>query len=191
MLKRFIKYYKPHRGLFFLTMAAAMIGAVLTVFIPAVTRRLLDEYIPNDNLDGITRSLGLMAALILLTTAMAYIRVRWGHILGVRMEFDMRAEFFSHLQKLSFNYFDNVKTGHLMSRISNDLNQIAEVAHHAPEDLLISISLITGAFIAMFHFNAPLAMIAILPLPLLVGWGVFFGGSMRRGFRNILQNPLM
>ena len=185
MLKRFVKYYKPHRGLFILTMAAAVIGAVLTVFIPAVTRRLLDEYIPHDDLSGIVRSLGMMAALILLTTAMAYIRVKWGHILGVRMEFDMRAEFFGHLQKLSFNYFDNVKTGHLMSRISNDLNQIAEVAHHAPEDLLISVSLIVGAFIAMFKFNAPLAAIAIIPLPLLVAWGVFYGGSMRRGFRNV------
>ena len=168
-----------------MTMATAVVGAVLTVFIPAVTRKLLDVHIPDDNLDGIVRSLGVMVALILLTTAMSYIRVKWGHILGVRMEFDMRAEFFGHLQKLSFNYFDNVKTGHLMSRISNDLNQIAEVAHHAPEDLLISVSLIIGAFIAMFRFNAPLAAIALIPLPLLVAWGVFYGGSMRRGFRNV------
>ncbi len=168
-----------------MTMAAAVIGAVLTVFIPAVTRQLLDKHIPDKNFGGIVTSLILMAALIVFSTTMAYIRVKWGHILGVRMEFDMRAEFFGHLQKLSFNYFDNVKTGHLMSRISNDLNQIAEVAHHAPEDLLISISLIVGAFIAMFQFNAPLAAIALVPLPLLVAWGVFYGGSMRRGFRNV------
>ncbi len=185
MLKRFIKYYKPHRRLLSITLAAAVIGAVLTVFIPAVTRRLLDQHIPNENLAGIIQGLSMMLILILLTTAMSYIRVKWGHILGVRMEFDMRAEFFGHLQKLSFNYFDNVKTGHLMSRISNDLGQIAEVAHHAPEDLLISTSLIIGAFIAMFNFNAPLAAIAIIPLPFLVAWGVFYGGSMRRGFRNV------
>ncbi|MEN8127313.1 MAG: ABC transporter ATP-binding protein, partial [Planctomycetota bacterium] len=185
MLKRFIKYYKPHRGLFCLTMTAAIAGAALTVFIPAVTRQLLDTYIPNDDLGGIIQMLVLMLALILLSTLMAYIRVKWGHILGVRMEFDMRAEFFSHLQKLSFNYFDNVKTGHLMSRISNDLNQIAEVAHHAPEDLLISVVLIVGAFIAMFSFNAPLALVAIVPIPFMLAWGVFYGGSMRRGFRNV------
>jgi len=101
------------------------------------------------------------------------------------MEFDMRAELFSHLQKLSFNYFDNVKTGHIMSRISNDLNQIAEVAHHAPEDLLISISLIVGSFIVMFNLSVPLAFIALAPIPLMVGWGLFYGGSMRRGFRNV------
>jgi ATP-binding cassette subfamily B protein len=185
MLKRFIQYYKPHRGLFCLTMAAAILGSVLTVFIPAITRRLLDEAIPHRDLSGIIRLLAAMLMLVLLTTVLTYIRVKWGHILGVRMEFDMRAAFFSHLQKLSFNYFDNVKTGHLMSRISNDLNQIAEVAHHAPEDLLISGSLITGAFVAMFHFNTPLAIIALVPLPFLVCWGIFYGGSMRRGFRTV------
>jgi ATP-binding cassette subfamily B protein len=166
-------------------MAAAVLGSVLTVFIPAITRRLLDEAIPNQDLTGIIRLLVTMLILVLLTTVLTYIRVRWGHVLGVRMEFDMRAAFFSHLQKLSFNYFDNVKTGHLMSRISNDLNQIAEVAHHAPEDLLISGSLITGAFVAMFHFNTPLAVIALAPLPFLVCWGIFYGGSMRRGFRTV------
>jgi ATP-binding cassette subfamily B protein len=185
MLKRFIKYYKPHRVLLAVTLGAAVLGAVLTVFVPAITRRILDEYIPNNDLSGIIRGLALMIVLVFVTTVLAYIRVKWGHILGVRMEFDMRAEFFSHLQKLSFNYFDNVKTGHLMSRISNDLNQIAEVAHHAPEDILISGALITGAFAAMFHFNAPLAWIALVPLPLLVAWGIFYGGSMRRGFRNV------
>lgn len=185
MLKRFVKYYWPHRGLFCLTMVAAVAGAGLTVLIPAVTRRILDECIPEDDLNAITANLAIMLGLIVVTTLMSYIRVKWGHILGVRIEFDMRAEFFSHIQKLSFNYFDNVKTGHLMSRISNDLNQIAEVAHHAPEDLLISLVLIVGAFIAMFSFNAPLALIALLPLPLLVAWGYFYGGSMRKGFRNV------
>jgi len=157
----------------------------MTVFIPAITRQLLDKAIPNQDLSAIIRLLVFIVILVLVTTVLTYIRVKWGHILGVRIEFDMRAEFFSHLQKLSFNYFDNVKTGHLMSRISNDLNQIGEVAHHAPEDLLISSSLITGAFVAMFRFNTPLAIIAIIPLPFLVAWGIFYGGSMRRGFRNV------
>ena len=185
MIKRFFKYYKPHRRLFSVTLGAAVLGAGLTVLIPAVTRRLLDKSIPDNDLNSILANLGIILILVLLSTVLSYIRVKWGHILGVRMEFDMRAEFFSHLQKLSFNYFDNVKTGHLMSRISNDLNQIAEVAHHAPEDLLISLTLIIGAFIAMFNFNAPLAAIALIPIPFMIGWGVFYGGSMRRGFRNV------
>lgn len=185
MLKRFIKYYKSHRGLLCLTLGAAVVGAVMTVFIPAITRRVLDVSIPNEDFSGIIRNLFAILILVILTSVTNYIRVKWGHILGVRMEFDMRAEFFSHIQKLSFNYFDNVKTGHLMSRIASDLNQIAEVAHHAPEDLFISVSLLIGAFIAMFHFNAPLAFVAMIPIPLMVSWGIFYGGSMRRGFRNV------
>ena len=185
MLKRFIKYYKAHRALLCLTLGAAVCGAVLTVFIPAITRQVLDVSIPNEDFSGIIRNLFMILILVILTSVTNYIRVKWGHILGVRMEFDMRAEFFSHIQKLSFNYFDNVKTGHLMSRIASDLNQIAEVAHHAPEDLFISVSLLIGAFIAMFNFNAPLAFVAMIPIPLMVSWGIFYGGSMRRGFRNV------
>ncbi|MHC4988214.1 MAG: ABC transporter transmembrane domain-containing protein, partial [Planctomycetota bacterium] len=172
MLKRFIKYYRPHRGLFCLTMTAAVIGAVMTVFIPAITRHVLNEAVPNQDFGLILWLLLAILGLVLLSSVLAYTRVKWGHILGVRIEFDMRAELFSHLQKLSFNYFDNVKTGHIMSRISNDLNQIAEIAHHAPEDLLISTSLIIGSFIVMFNISVPLAIIAMIPLPLMIGWGI-------------------
>ncbi|MHC4882903.1 MAG: ABC transporter ATP-binding protein [Planctomycetota bacterium] len=185
MLKRFIKYYKPHRKLFALTMAAAVFGAVMTVFIPAITRHVLNEAVPNQDFGLILWLLVAILGLVLLSSVLTYTRVKWGHILGVRIEFDMRAELFSHLQKLSFNYFDNVKTGHIMSRISNDLNQIAEIAHHAPEDLLISTSLIIGSFIVMFNISIPLAIIAMIPLPLMIGWGIIYGGSMRRGFRNV------
>jgi ATP-binding cassette subfamily B protein len=101
------------------------------------------------------------------------------------MEYDMREHFFRHLQKLSFSYFDNTKTGHLMSRISNDLNMIAEVAHHAPEDLLIAFVMIIGAFSVMFSFNSILAGITLIPLPLLLIWGIIYSGRMRQGFRNV------
>ena len=127
----------------------------------------------------------LMVFVVLLNCMLEYVRIRWGHILGVRVEADMRADFFAHIQKLSFNYFDKVKTGHLMSRISNDLNLIAEGAHHIPEDLLISVSLITGAFIMMFFMCPPLALIALIPLPLMLVWGFFYGGKMRKGFRAV------
>jgi len=111
--------------------------------------------------------------------------MRWGHVLGVRMESDMRADIFQHLQKLSFTYYDNVKTGHIMSRISNDLNTIAEVAHHAPEDLLISVFTIFGSFYFMFSFNSTLATIALIPLPLFVIWGLTLGRRMKGGFRKV------
>lgn len=183
MFKRFLNYYKPHRFLFYLDMIVAFLSAILSVFYPVLTRNLLKSYIPEKDIDGIIRIFILMLLIILFKTIFNYIRMKWGHILGVRMEFNMRSDIFRHLQKLSFNYYDNVKTGHIMSRISNDLNQIAEVAHHAPEDLVISVFIIIGAFVAMFMFNVQLAFIALIPLPLLLIWGLTYGRKMKGGFR--------
>ncbi len=183
MLKRFIKYYKPHRGLFILDMTVAFLAAILAIFTPVITRSLLKVHIPNKDLRGIIVLLVVMAVIMIFKAVFTYIRIRWGHVMGVRMESDMRSEVFAHLQKLSFNYFDNVKTGHIMSRISNDLNMIAEVAHHAPEDLIISVFMIIGSFIAMFYYNKQLALIALVPIPLLVIWGMTFGHKMKGGFR--------
>ncbi len=101
------------------------------------------------------------------------------------MEADMRSMLFRHLQKLSFTYYDNTKTGHIMSRITNDLNVIAEVAHHAPEDLIISVFTIVGSFIVMFSFNTNLALFALAPLPIIVIWGLTLGRRMKAGFRNV------
>ncbi|AQT69708.1 Putative multidrug export ATP-binding/permease protein [Anaerohalosphaera lusitana] len=185
MIKRFAKYYKPHLPLFIFTMTAAVASAVVTVFIPAMTRKILETDIPKGDTGLLLTSMAIMLGLIIAAAVFAYIRVKWGHILGVRMEFDMREKLFTHLQKLSFNYFDNTKTGHIMSRISNDLNMIAEIAHHAPEDILISLALIIGAFIAMFSFNAQLAWIAMIPMPFLIAWGILYGGKMRKGFRQV------
>jgi ATP-binding cassette subfamily B protein len=185
MLKRFLKYYRSHLGLFSLDISSAIGASLLALAVPALTRKLLDDYVTNKQFDMVIKSLAIMLAIVIARTVLSYIRVKWGHILGVRMESDMRADLFGHLQKLSFNYFDRVKTGHIMSRISNDLNTISEVAHHAPEDLLISTSVITGAFIIMFMNNWQLAIITMLPLPGMLAWGILYGGSMRRGFRRV------
>ncbi|MBN2016742.1 MAG: ABC transporter ATP-binding protein [Candidatus Cloacimonetes bacterium] len=183
MIKRFIPYYKPHKWLFILDMSVAFVAAILSVFYPIITRDLLKTYIPNKDLQGIIMLLAVMAGIMIFKTIFTYIRIRWGHIMGVRMETDMRTDIFTHLQKLSFNYFDTVKTGHIMSRISNDLNMIAEVAHHAPEDLIISVFIIIGSFIAMFYYSVALAIIALVPLPILLVWGLTYGRRMKGGFR--------
>ena len=154
MLKRFVKYYKPHLKLLAVTMAVAIGGSVCKLFVPALARKVMNTYLPDENLTMLWGTLSVMLVLIAFTSVFSYIRVKWGHILGVRMEYDMRTDFFGHIQKLSFNYFDNEKTGNIMSRISNDLNRIAEVAHHAPEDILLSTTLIIGSFVIMFNFNA-------------------------------------
>ncbi len=183
MLKRFLTYYKPHKFLFALDMSVAFLAAILSVLYPILIRTLLKEYIPNKNMQGILQVILIMVAVISFKTVFTYIRMKWGHILGVRMEASMRADLFQHLQKLSFTYYDNTKTGHIMSRISNDLNTIAEVAHHAPEDFVISIFIIIGAFIAMFSFNVKLATLALIPLPALLYWGLTYGSKMKGGFR--------
>jgi len=185
LIKRFTTYYKPHLPLFVLDMSAAVLMASLSILFPYLTRSLLRTHIPNKNLQAITWSLAAMAAIYVFNLGMNYIRMKWGHILGVRIEADMRRDFFRHIQKLSFNYFDNVKTGHIMSRISNDLNMIAEVAHHAPEDLFISLIILIGAYIFMFFFSWPLALISLIPFPFMLLWGIMFGGRMRRGFRQV------
>ncbi|NNG01311.1 MAG: ABC transporter ATP-binding protein [Desulfobacteraceae bacterium] len=185
MLKRFLGYYKPHLRLFILDMSVALFASLLSIFFPFVTRILLKTALPDRDTTLIGIILGIILAIYVMTSFLSYIRIKWGHILGVRIEYDLRSDIFRHLQKLSFTYFDNVKTGHIMSRISNDLNTITEVAHHAPEDLLISLCVLTGAFILMFQFNAQLALIAMLPVPVMGFWGIVVGRKMKDGFRGV------
>ena len=185
MLKRFLSFYKPHKVLFFIDIAVALLSSSLAILIPSMVRTLLNSYIPDGNARAVVFYFALMIFIYLAKMVFEFIRMKWGHILGVRMEYDMREDIFRHIQKLSFNYFDSTKTGHIMSRISNDLNTIAEVAHHAPEDLILSFFLIVGSFYFMFSFNPTLALISLIPLPIMILWGVKYGGKMRKGFRNV------
>ncbi len=185
MLKRFLSFYKPHKILFFIDIAVALLSSSLAILIPSMVRTLLNSYIPDGNARAVVIYFALMIFIYLAKMVFEFIRMKWGHILGVRMEYDMREKIFRHIQKLSFNYFDSTKTGHIMSRISNDLNTIAEVAHHGPEDIILSFFLIVGSFYFMFSFNPTLALISLIPLPIMILWGVKYGGKMRKGFRNV------
>lgn len=183
MLRRFIAFYKPHKVLFYIDIIAAIIASLLSIVFPTVTRKLIKDTIPDRDIRMIIIFFAVLLLIWIGKAILNYIRVKWGHILGVRMEADMRSMLFRHLQKLSFTYYDNTKTGHIMSRITNDLNTIAEVAHHAPEDLIISVFTIIGSFIFMFRFNTTLAWFALLPLPFMVIWGLTLGRRMKLGFR--------
>lgn len=185
MLRRFISYYRPYKGLFFMDMGAAVLSAVLSIIFPALTRELLKTYIPDGNWQAMFIVFCLMLAIYLVQMGSNYIRIRWGHILGVKMENDMRAELFDHLQSLSFGYFDKVKTGHMMSRITNDLFQITEIAHHGPEDLLISLLTIVGAYAVMFTYSVPLSLVSMIPLPFMLFYGIHFGLKMKEKFREV------
>jgi len=185
MIKKFITYYKPHLNLFILDMFCAVTASALTIAFPFITRILIGDYLPSKNIEKITMALAWMLGIYIAKSTLTYIRVKWGHVMGVRIEADMRRDLFAHIQKLSFSYFDRVKTGHLMSRISNDLNVIAEVAHHAPEDLLISSIVMVLTYIVMFVINPALAFFSMIPLPFMLLWGFLMGSKMRRGFRKV------
>ena len=185
MLKRFISYYSPHKGLLYLDMGTAIVRAAMAVCIPLIITRILRVYLPDNNLQMIIISMVILFFLVVGITFAGYINTKWGHILGTRMETDMRTDLFAHLQKLSFTYFDNTKTGHIMSRISNDLFKISEVAHHSPEDLLLSTAIIIGAFVVMFQYNAMLSIVAFIPLPIMLAWGALYRTRLRQGFRKV------
>ena len=179
LLKLFASYYKPYKGLFALDMIAAAIASLLSVAFPSLTRFLLNDVIPSQNITLMLKIFALMLVIYLVQMFCTWIRIKWGHILGVWIENDMRRDIFSHLQSLSFSYFDKTKTGSLMSRITNDLFNIAEVAHHCPEDFLISILTIAASYVAMFSFSAPLALITLIPLPVMLVYGIIFNKRLK------------
>lgn len=187
-IKRFFSYYKPYKGLFALDLAAAVASSVLAIFFPALTRELLKTWIPDKNWSLMISCFIAMFGVYTVQMVLNYIRVRWGHYLGVYVENDMRRDCFNHLQTLSFDYYDHTKTGHLMSRITNDLFQIAEVAHHCPEDCLISVATIFGAYIVMFTYSVPMALVSLIPIPAMVCWGIFFGGKQKQTSRDVRKH---
>ncbi|MCP3967595.1 MAG: ABC transporter ATP-binding protein [Lentisphaerae bacterium] len=185
MLKDFTKYYGPHSRLFVLDMLTSVTIAIFTILIPKIAYDILSDYLPNKDFKNIIISLVYIGIIVSILATADYFNVKWGHILGVRMEADMRRDLFSHIQKLSFSYFDRTKTGHIMSRLSNDLTLIAETAHHSPEDLLISSLTIVGAFCFMFYQNWWFALLTFFPLPFIIIWGSVFMRRMKRSFRQV------
>ena len=183
VLGNFIHYYRPHIRLFWISIGCAVANAGLTILVPLLVYRAFQIYLPAKNFPMIWGVIGAMLALMILISVTSYVNVRYGHVLGIRMEADMRNDLFRHLQKLSFSYFDREKTGHIMSRMTNDLTTIAELAHPGPEDLLSSLLMFIGGCAVMLYLNPLLTMITWLPFPLILLWGYLFQGKMRTGFR--------
>lgn len=168
MLRSFIRYYKPHWKLFALDMLCALIASICDLMYPIISRDIINVYIPNKNLRFIFIWCGALLLIYLLQAVMQYFMQYQGHVVGVRMQADMRRDVFNHLQKLPFSYFDEHKTGVIMSRIVNDLQDISEFAHHGPEDLFISAVSIIGAFIILCTINVPLTLFTFIILPFLI-----------------------
>lgn len=172
LFKRFIRYYKPHWKLFSLDMACALIVAVCDLFYPTIAKNITNIYVPQKELKLLLVWAGVLLGIYLLKAALNYIIQYWGHIVGVRMQGDMRRDMFRHLQKLPFSFFDENKTGTIMSRLINDLFDVSELAHHGPEDLFISTITLIGSFIMLSTIDVYLALIvfAVLPFMLLFAW---------------------
>jgi len=187
LIKRFSLFYRPHKKLFALDIGTAICQALISIFIAMVLNTVLKRYLPEKDFEMLMIAIGGVFLLATLMAVANYINMRWGHILGARIETDMRADLFRHLQKLSFSYFDNTKTGHIVSRISNDLFNVSEIAHHAPEDLCLSVFTIVPAFIVMFYYNTYMAYLTLIPLPFLLVWGMTYQGRMRSRYRHIRE----
>ncbi len=168
MIKRFFSYYRPHKKLFYIDFFCAILVGLMELGFPLAVSWFIDKLLPEGNWSKIISiSIGLLV-LYLVSSGMQFVVNYWGHKLGINIETDMRRELFNHVQRQSFRFFDNTKTGHIMSRITNDLMDIGELAHHGPEDLFIAIMTFIGAFWIMLAINVKLALVAIIIVPFLV-----------------------
>lgn len=178
MLKSFFSYYRPYKKLFLLDFLCAILAAVLELAFPIVVNQVIDDLLPSENWTLIvTASLSLLF-LYIVNTVLQYIVVYFGHKLGVNIETDMRRELYAHLQTQPFSYFDNKKTGKLMARLTTDLFEISEVAHHGPEDVFITLITLFGAFILMLTIHFKLAIATFILIPFITIALVFFNKKM-------------
>lgn len=184
--KKFISYYKPYLGLFILLMTCAFIIAGITLLYPLgtryITKNVLEGNMPNA-LGQIYKVGGLMLGLLVIQTACGYYVDCWGHIIGAMMENDMRSELFEHYQKLSFRFYDEQRTGQLMSRITNDLFLLSELYHHGPEDYLIYLVKFVGAFVILININVKLTLAVFLILPFLIAFSFYFNKRLNRAMK--------
>ena len=165
MLKRFASYYKPHRRLFYIDMLCALIISACNMFYPIIAKDIINVYVPERDMRRLVLWCCVLLGIYLLKAVMKFIVDYWGHIVGVRIQADMRREMFDHLEKLPISFFDENKSGVLMSRMTNDLQEISELAHHGPEDIFLSVVMLIGAVIWLSTICVPLALILLIMLP--------------------------
>ncbi len=164
-----VRYFKPHRKLFFLDMVCAVLASLIELSFPVISRKAMYDMLPNKAFQTFFTVMTIVAVAYLLRALCYYVMTYWGHTFGIRVETDMRADLFRHLQQLDFDFYDRNRTGSLMSRLTGDLFEITELAHHGPEDLLISTLTIVGALIMMFTIEWRLALVVFILLPIFIG----------------------
>jgi ATP-binding cassette subfamily B protein len=178
MIRQFLRYYRPHRRLLALDFGCAALSGVLELLFPMAVRGVIDHLLPQQDLYVITVAVVGLFLVYLLNSGLMAIVTYFGHVLGIAIETELRRRAFDHLQKLSLSFYDNQKTGHLVGRVTKDLEEIGEVAHHGPEDLLIAVLTFAGAFALMAVVNLELALIAATIVPAAAFVVARYGGRM-------------
>lgn len=184
--KKLITYYKPYKKWLFADLFFAILGAAITLVIPLVVRYITTTVVYMDATESIQMIIKLgigMLGLVLIEAFCNFFIAYYGHVMGAKMEFNMRNEIFSHYQKLSFTFYDNQKVGQLMSRVTNDLFEISELLHHGPEDVIISIIKFVGSFVILVSINPKLTLIAFAFLPVMIVYAFYFNRKMKRAFK--------
>lgn len=188
MLARFFRYYRPYRGLFLLDFCCAILAGVFELAFPVAVNQVIDKIMPQNNFRYVLLASLALLLFYVINTFLQYIVVYYGHKLGVNIETDMRNELFNHLQEQPFEYYDNQKTGKLMSRLTTDLFEISEVAHHGPEDVFITVMTLLGAFVLMLQMHVQLALATFALVPLITFALVFFNKKMTTVNTAIYEN---
>lgn len=183
MLKKFASYYRPHQKLFLLDMGAAFLVSLCDLVYPMITRNIINIYVPERKINLLLIWAAVILGIYLAKCGLNYFIQYKGHVLGVRIQGDMRRDMFHHLQKLPFSFFDENKTGVIMSRLMNDLFDISELAHHGPENLFISTISLIGAFIMLSTINIWLALLLFLLIPPVVFFAVKTRKMMQDAFK--------
>jgi ATP-binding cassette subfamily B protein len=185
MLRRFASYYRPHRRLFMLDFGCAVVSGLLELAFPLAVRSFVDRLLPGHDWGLIWIYAAGLVVLYLVNTVLMAVVTYWGHALGIALETEMRRRAFAHLQSLSFSFYDEQKTGVLIARVTKDLEDIGEVAHHGPEDLFIAVMTFIGAFALMFTVNVDLAFLTVVVVPPILFLATRYGDRMTQNFRAI------
>ena len=187
MLRRFFAYYRPHRGLFALDFGCAIVSGLLELGFPMAVRAFVDQLLPGRDWGLILLASVILLIIYLANTGLTAVVTYWGHLLGINIETEMRRRAFDHLQKLSFSFYDNSKTGNLITHVTKDLEDVGEVAHHGPEDLFLAIMTFIGAFALMFTINTQLALLTTIITPVVAVVSSRYGARMTQNFRALFR----
>ena len=182
MLRTFVSYFKPHKKMFFLDLFCALVVAVCDLFYPMVAKDIINTYVPDRNLRMLLIWSSVLLGVYIVKLFMNYIVNYMGHMVGVRIQADMRRDLFHHLEKLPFSYYDENKTGAIMSRLINDLFEVSELAHHGPEDIFLCAVMFVGSFVMLASINILLTVIVFSILPFILFFAVKMRKSMSAAF---------